>query len=125
MTLVKKDSTPSKDAKEDKTVANIVAGIGLAIMAVVIGFMIFGDRSDCGIDKASLPCRWTGSIFDILGLIIFLAGCIWNFGLGSTVYNFFSKKEDINVYELEIRGKQIAAWVGIAAAVLGLVMIYT
>lgn len=75
----------SNDTKQERTVWAITRGIIGLVMVVFLGFIIFGDRSGCGIDKASIPCRWTGSILDIVGTIIFLASLVWLSGLADKI----------------------------------------
>lgn len=70
----------SKDARQDKTMSTIAKVMGIGILLVVLLFMLFGDKSNCGIDKETLACRWNGTIVDWTGLIIFIASALWIFG---------------------------------------------
>lgn len=70
----------SKDTKQDNIMSAIVKIGGVGILLVVLLFMIFGDRSNCGIDKVTLACRWNATFIDWTGLILFLASALWIFG---------------------------------------------
>lgn len=83
----------SKDTRQENTVNLIVKVMGILILATVIGFMIFGDRSDCGIDKATIACRWNSTMVDWVGIILFVASALYLFGFFPAIFDDATGKQ--------------------------------
>lgn len=56
--------------------------IGLAILAFVVGMMLFGgDQGAHPIDRETAGARWTGEALDYVGLVLFVVGALWIVGI--------------------------------------------
>lgn len=115
----------ANDAKADKTLWLLLGILFSIIAAIVVGIAFFGKCESNGIDKIGLACRWTGSVMDIIGLVIFLGGLIWWAGQATKVYNFFSKKDVSDVYMYGSRGEANKnLYIGFVALILGMALIF-
>lgn len=96
----------------------VVRSILSLIAVVFLATIIWGDRTNCGIDKATLACRWSGSILDIVGTVIFLASLVWFSGLADKI----SGKP---VYDATQKGRApVGGLLGFIGAVIGFVLIW-
>lgn len=111
----------SKDTRQENTVWLIVRVIISIIAVIFVMAIITGDRSNCGIDRETLACRWTGSAMDILGTVIFFAGLIWLSGLADVVSNKLFKKD---AYVAEGERTTYNGLIGVIGPAIGVLLIW-
>jgi hypothetical protein len=79
-----------KKNNRDEANAWLVVRIILLIIALVfIGYGIIW-KPECDSDQTFLACRLTGSIFDIIGSILFLGGLVWVSGIIKGISNLYN-----------------------------------
>jgi hypothetical protein len=66
--------------EKDERIAWIIARVLLLAISIVFIVGLFLPH-DCGVDKEYLSCRFTGSLPDIIGVLLFLGCTVWVSGL--------------------------------------------
>lgn len=90
----------NKKLKSDWLPARIILAV---ILLVFLGFALFGKSSGNAIDKPWLADRITGSLFDWIGVLLFIAGIAWIGGLADLISNAAGKGD---VYQYGRRGDE-------------------
>ena len=92
------------------------------IFFILLGSALWGDRSGCGTDKATFACRFTWSLFDVVGLGLFVIGLAWLAGLADDLARLIGFKD--GGYVEEGVGTTSNAWIAIVILVIASILIW-
>lgn len=108
------------DKRPTKADGGVWVARGILLLIAIAFFIGLGGDSGDKIDKHWLGDRYNGSLFDVVGVILFFLGIIWIMGIASWLYRVIAESFGGKGKDLYHYGSRGEAWknVGIGAGLL-------